>query len=74
MNDGELAAFPLAFSFGGDSGSGVDTMNTAARTPFQSQMKSASVNSRKGVMSGSALRTVAIEEGVNSWLPATQVT
>ena len=69
--DEEAGALPL--SFAGDSGSGVDAMYTVARTPFQSQINSLSVSSRNSVIRGSARRTTAIEAGVTSWLPTTQL-
>ena len=60
-------------SFDGDAGSNVEAIDTAVRTPFQSQINSQSVSLRNGVMRGSACRTNEIEAGVNSSLPTTQV-
>jgi len=60
-------------SFDGDAGSNVEAIDTAVRTPFQSQINSQSVSLRNGVMRGSARRTNEIEAGVNLSLPTTQV-
>jgi len=71
MSDEEPVALPL--SFDKDAGSNVEAMDTAVRTPFQSQINSQSVSSRNGVMRGSAHRTNEIEAGVNSSLPTTHI-
>ena len=69
--DEEPDALPL--SFDGDAGANVEAMDTAVRTPFQSQINSRSVCSRNGVMRGSARRTNEIKAGVISSLPTMQV-
>ena len=66
-SDEEPEALPL--SFDRDSGSAVEAINAAVRTPFHSQIKLASVDSRNGVIKGSARRIVVMVTGFNGSSP-----